>query len=111
MQKHSDTYMPIVIADGRNRIVACGTLVVERKFIRGCGQLGHIEDIVVSDDQRGRGLGKIVIQQLKEIALQQGCYKITLDCDVKNEQFYAKCGFETKGLQMVIYNRQGCSEE
>lgn len=105
MQAHADTYMPLVITNDHTKIVACGTLVVERKFIRGCGKLGHIEDIVVCDDQRGHGLGKVMLQQLKDLAIREGCYKITLDCDVKNEIFYGKCGFETKGLQMVIYNR------
>ena len=104
MQQRSDTYMPIVILHGE-RVVACGTLVVEQKFIHNCGALGHIEDIVVASEQRGTGLGKLLIEQLKMLAFRHGCYKITLDCDAKNEVFYAKSGFETKGLQMCIYQR------
>lgn len=85
-------------------MVACGTLVVERKFIHNCGALAHIEDIVVSDELRGLGLGKLLIQQLVHLAIRAGCYKITLDCDPKNQEFYAKCGFQMKGFQMCIYN-------
>lgn len=77
--------------------------MMERKFIHNCGTLGHIEDIVVSDKERGKGLGKLLIEQLKYLALELGAYKITLDCDRKNEEFYAKSNFVTKGLQMVIY--------
>lgn len=105
MQTRSDTYMPIVMCDGTGRVVACGTLLIERKFIHDCGALAHIEDIVVSGEQRGKGLGRLLIQQLKHLAFAHGCYKITLDCDVKNEPFYEKSDFETKGLQMCIYYR------
>lgn len=105
MQRHSDTYMPIVIVDSNGLVAACGTLVVERKFIHQCGSLAHIEDIVVSGEKRGMGLGKVLIEQLKHLAFKQGCYKITLDCDVNNEPFYSKSDFETKGLQMCIYYR------
>ncbi len=39
------------------RIVAAGTLLLERKFIRGCGTAGHIEDVVVDSTCRGQRLG------------------------------------------------------
>lgn len=32
-----------------------------------------------------------------------GCYKVILDCDEKNVQFYSKCNFAKKGVQMAIY--------
>lgn len=105
MKTHSDTYMPIVIISTEQRVVACGTLVMERKFIHQCGSLAHIEDIVVDQTQRGSGLGRLIIEQLKYLAFKAGCYKITLDCDSKNELFYSKCEFEMKGLQMCIYYR------
>ena len=52
-----------VIQDG-DRIVACGTLVVERKFARDCGACGHVEDIVVDERARGRGLGVVIVRAL-----------------------------------------------
>lgn len=105
MLQHPESYMPIVI-ETQGRIVACGTLLIEYKFIHDCGKLGHIEDIVVASEQRGTGLGRLLIQQLTELAFAHGCYKITLDCDVKNETFYGKSSFVTKGLQMCIYHQE-----
>lgn len=32
-----------------------------------------------------------------------GCYKIILDCSVKNVPFYQKCGFTEKEREMVLY--------
>lgn len=103
MRQREDTYFPLVIADHSGRIVGAGTLVVERKFIRKCAALGHIEDIVVLDDQRGKGLGRLIIRQLCHLAWEVGCYKVTLDCEPKNEQFYAKCDLSSKGFQMAAY--------
>lgn len=104
MSQNKDTYFPIVAIDGNGKVAACGTLLIEFKFIHDCGKLGHVEDIVVRSDLRGTGLGKVIIEELKEVALREGCYKITLDCDPNNENFYGKCNFVTKGLQMVIYS-------
>jgi GNAT superfamily N-acetyltransferase len=44
-----------------------------------------------------------VIEQLKSIAKAQGCYKVILDCDEKNQGFYEKLGFKKKEVQMAYY--------
>ena len=43
--------------------MACGTLMVEHKFIHGGRSVGHIEDIVVDSSTRGSGLGKLMISR------------------------------------------------
>jgi predicted GNAT family acetyltransferase len=55
--------------------VGCGTLLLERKLIRGAGVAGHIEDVVVDASARGRGLGKLLLDALVARARQAGCYK------------------------------------
>ena len=66
------------------QIVACGTILIERKFIRGGGRAGHIEDIAVSRSMQGRKLGLRIIKSLEAIGRTQGCYKIILDCSKEN---------------------------
>ena len=39
------------------------------------GLVGHIEDIVTHSEYRGHNLGKMVIETLKYIGEQTGCYK------------------------------------
>ena len=34
---------------------------------------------------------------------QLGCYKVILDCTEDNVNFYTKCGFKQKEVQMVAY--------
>ena len=57
---------------------------MERKFTRGGGIIGHIEDIAVSKTMQGRKLGLKIINSLEAIGRGQGCYKIILDCSKDN---------------------------
>jgi len=103
--KKAGGYYTIAIEDeDQGKIVGLGTLFVEMKFLRNCGKAGHIEDIVVHDSQRGKNLGKRIIEQLKHIGKELGCYKLILDCNEKNIPFYEKCGLTVKDVQMTLYN-------
>ncbi|KAJ2481962.1 Glucosamine-phosphate N-acetyltransferase-like protein [Coemansia sp. RSA 2320] len=97
-------YFIVVIEDLEvAKIVATATLVVEQKFIRNCGRVGHIEDVVVAKGQQGKRFGFTLIKQLQELAAVTGCYKSILDCSLDNVPFYEKCGLENKGIQMAAY--------
>ncbi|CAN6246333.1 unnamed protein product [Urochloa humidicola] len=85
------------------RILATGCLFVERKFLRGGGKVGHVEDVVVDAAARGKGLGLRIVRRLVEIAREAGCYKVILDCTPELRAYYAKCGFVEKGVQMAVY--------
>ncbi|KAG9439756.1 hypothetical protein H6P81_019921 [Aristolochia fimbriata] len=99
-----DDHFIYVIEDDRvGKIIATGTLFIEKKFIRNCGKVGHIEDVVVDSSARGKRLGQKIIHFLSERAKSVGCYKVILDCDDKNRGFYQKCGFKEKGVQMAKY--------
>lgn len=63
-----------------DQMVAHGTLFLERKYIHGGSTAGHIEDIVVSPDVRKSGLGKTLVQGLRDMGIGLGCYKVILDC-------------------------------
>ncbi|KAF7798091.1 hypothetical protein EIP86_009305 [Pleurotus ostreatoroseus] len=98
------TYYSLVIVDrASDRIVAVGTVFVERKFLRGLGSVGHIEDIAVDATQQGKKLGLRVIQALTAISENSGCYKTILNCSDKNIPFYQKCGYEKKENEMAKY--------
>ena len=47
-----------------------------------------------------RGLGKMLIEKLKDLAVEKGCYKTILNCSEDNIGFYEKCGFYQKEVQM-----------
>ncbi|KAF9974248.1 Glucosamine-phosphate N-acetyltransferase-like protein [Actinomortierella ambigua] len=104
MRRCPGVYHTVVIEDlAQSRIVACGTLLVEQKFIRNSGKAGHIEDIVVHDSQRGKKFGIRLIDQLRYLGQQLGCYKLLLTCSESNEAFYQKSDFARKDLHMALY--------
>ncbi|GAA5899008.1 glucosamine 6-phosphate N-acetyltransferase [Sporobolomyces salmoneus] len=98
------TYFPVaLVSKETNDLVGAATLVVELKFLRGGGKCGHVEDVVVHPSMQGKKLGQLLLNVLTKLSEQQGCYKTILDCDPKNEAFYAKCGYENKGCEMAKY--------
>jgi len=71
------TYFPVVLVDeATDALVATGMVLLERKFIRANGRVGHIEDIAVSPSQQGKGLGKLLIVALTELSDRLGAYKV-----------------------------------
>lgn len=82
-------------------IVASGTIIIEPKIIRGGKSVGHIEDIVVKSEYRGKGVVKEILEQLQSHATLCNCYKTILDCNEPVKKVYEKYGFIEKGLQMI----------
>lgn len=93
----------IHVIEDRQKVICCGTIVIEHKLLHNFGKVGHIEDIITDLEFRGQGLGKKIIKSLVDYGHQQGCYKIILDCSNDKIPFYEKCGFIKKEHQMVIY--------
>jgi glucosamine-phosphate N-acetyltransferase len=93
----------IYVGVAEGRVVACGTLLVEPKFIHKCRPVGHIEDIVVSGAYRKKGYGGQIVRLLVEEAKSADCYKCILDCDEHKVIFYEKQGFASKSIQMALY--------
>lgn len=92
---------------------------MEKKFLRGLGTVGHIEDIAVDKTQQGKKLGLRIIHALTGISEALGAYKTILNCSDHNIRksirlrtevllihhlctaFYEKCGFVKKENEMV----------
>ena len=84
-----------------NKIVAYGSVVVENK-VRG-EVAGHIEDIVVDSEVRGKMIGVSLIKELIKVAKNKGCYRITLFCKETLVNFYGRNGFEVNNVVMKKY--------
>lgn len=84
-----------------DKVVAYGSVVIENK-IRG-ELAGHIEDIVVDSEVRGKMIGVLLIKELIEIARNKGCYRITLFCKESLVNFYSRNGFKVNNVVMKKY--------
>ena len=101
--KNLDDNHIIIVIEYENKIIGSGTILIEEKLIRSYGRVSHIEDIVVNNKFRNDGLGKELLNTLIEISKNKGCYKCILDCKDELEDFYKKCNFKKKGVQMCLY--------
>ena len=98
MKQMSGCHYIIVVEDAVcSKVVASGSLIVERKFIHGAAMRGRIEDIVVDRDYRKLGLGSFLVELLTVLSEEVGCYKTTLDCKAEITGFYKKFGYVNEG--------------
>ena len=63
---------------------------------------GIIEDVVVKENQRGKGIGKLLVKNLIEKAKKNNCDKIILSSSEKNLKFYEKLGFHKNEFEMIM---------
>lgn len=99
----ANNYHNIYVIEINEKIIACGTLLIEPKFIHECGFVGHIEDIVVSKEYRGQNIGKKMIRFLTKNAQKGKCYKVLLNCKGECIDFYKKCDYDVFGFSLAKY--------
>jgi GNAT superfamily N-acetyltransferase len=61
--------------------------------------LGNIDELVVDENYRGKGVGKALLDKIIEIAKSHGCVRVELDSGFHREKahaFYRSLGFESR---------------
>ena len=80
--------------DVNSKIAGTITLLVEPKFINKGMKVGYIEDVAVSKDYEGTGIGsKLVIYATTHAISFEGCKKVLLYCSKRTQPFYEKLGY------------------
>ena len=96
-------YHHIFVIEDKGKIIGSATLLIEIKIIRKLSKIGHIEDVVISNKYRGKGLARELINHCINFSKNKNCYKLILNCNKDLADFYRKFGFENKNIQMSIY--------
>lgn len=98
-----NTYTLVAVDQEKNLVIGTGSVVFEAKFIR-CGIMkGYIEEMVISKEYRGMGLGINIINKLIDYSVNEfNVYKLVLSADMKNKEFYEKCGFIQKEIAFEL---------
>ena len=89
--------------DEENNIIGAITLIIEQKIIHNGKRVCHIEDFVVTEKEQHKGFGALLLEHTLQIAKQNNCYKVILDCHPLLENYYIKKGFSRKGNNMGLY--------
>ncbi|CUR51298.1 Acetyltransferase, GNAT family [Nitrosotalea devaniterrae] len=90
----------IYVAEENSKIIGSASILIEQKFIHDGGKVGHIEDVVVTKEFQGKGIGKKIVDALLKYAEKQGCYKTILDCTDELIPFYENIGFKRHSNSM-----------
>lgn len=93
----------IYVLYNNDQVIGCGTLIIEQKMIHNFAYVGHIEDVFIRPQFRDKSYGKELIYRITHIGEKRGCYKVILDCKKELVEFYEKCGYENKNVQMSKY--------
>ena len=92
INSNSNHFIYVAILNGV--IVGSTTMIIEPKFIHDGGNVAHIEDVVVSKEYQGNGIGEMLMQSLLDLAKDSNCYKTILNCSDEVKPFYEKIGFK-----------------
>jgi glucosamine-phosphate N-acetyltransferase len=80
--------------DINDKIIGTATLLIEPKFINKGMKVGYIEDVAVSKDYEGIGIGSELGMYATTHAISlEGCKKVLLYCPKRTQPFYEKLGY------------------
>ena len=85
------------VAESDGTIVATCYIAIIPNITRQCAPIGFIENIITSAPYRRYGIGKKLLGAAVEYAKEQGCYKVTLQSNIKRKEahdFYESVGFD-----------------
>ncbi len=96
----------VLVAECGRRVIGMCTMQVLISTAEG-GRVGLIEDMVVSQDFRRKGVGKALLDEMRKISGEKGLRRLQLLADSQNElalKFYNKTGwFKT---QLICFRKK-----
>jgi len=101
-ERHSDLF----VAKHRNGIIGMATLQRVVSTAEG-GYAGLVEDVVVSAEYRGMGVGSLLIEAVAALASERGYLRLQLAADTANTPalaFYEARGFRPTRMNLYYRN-------
>ena len=75
----------------------CSLTVKQNLWVQGL--LGNVDEMIVEESYRGKGIGRQLLQRITEIAIENNCKRLELESSFHREQahtFYMELGFEKR---------------
>ncbi len=95
----------IVVAEENDRVIGMATVQILISTAEG-GYVGLIEDVVVDNEHRGKGVGGALLDYLYAWARDNGLTRLQLAADKENGAalaFYKKSGWNQTGLVVMRF--------
>jgi GNAT superfamily N-acetyltransferase len=103
MRAYPDYQLYVAMAQGE--IVGVFALLVMDNLGHLGAPSGVVEDVVVREDWRHRGIGQEMMGFAMEYCKSRGCYKLALSSNIHREEahgFYESLGFTKQGYSFVV---------
>ena len=97
-------YKMYVACQGRSVIGTFALLVMDNLAHKGA-KSGIVEDVVVSPEWQGRGVGRKMMELAMAECRKYDCYKLVLSSNKKREdahRFYESLGFQRHGYSFMV---------
>ncbi len=94
-------YKQIVIYDDETIVGLSGYWIAKKIW---CGKYLEMDNVIVKESHRSKGIGKIMTDHLKKIAESEKCNMLALDVytdNFKGIKFYMQEGYIPRGFHMI----------
>ncbi len=99
------SYRLFVACDEDHQVIGSYALLVMHNLAHLGTPSAIVEDVVVDQAHRSRGIGRHMMDHAMALARQAGCYKLALSSNLRRERahaFYDALGFSRHGISFVI---------
>lgn len=93
------------MAADEGKLVGAYSLLVMDKLTKRGRRVGVVDDVGVSPEQQGKGIGRAMMEHAMEECRTAGCYKMMLSSNLKRTEAhvsYERQGFERHGYSFVV---------
>jgi len=101
----STPYHRLYVVESENSIIGTFALITVQQLSHNGAKSMIIEDIVVSSERQGQGIGKQIMDFAANEAQSNGCYKMILSSGNARTQahnFYENLGYKRDGIRFAI---------
>jgi len=90
----------IFVCEINNIIVGTAKLLIEQKYIHNLSKYGRIEDVIIKNEYRNKGVGSHMIKYIIDYCKKYKFFKVSLSCSSDLIKFYEKNNFEVYQFNM-----------
>ena len=121
-QKYNEAELTAIIGDDESPVLVatnaedtcigysmCQLKLTKESHVLNAVKTLYIDDLCVSESQRGVGIGKKLYEASLQLARERGCHNVTLnvwECNPAAKRFYEKIGMKVQKTTMeVVFTR------
>jgi N-acetylglutamate synthase-like GNAT family acetyltransferase len=104
-QMHHYPCYDVYVAIRDEKVIGTFALLIMDNLAHHGASSGVVEDVAVSSDCQGQGVGKQMMAYAMKECQKAGCYKLSLSSNMKREdahRFYEEIGFEKHGYSYLV---------